>query len=97
MHQINTAWFNQRMRRVEMSQRRLARLLRCDAASVNRLLHGQRPMRLDEVETIAAHLGVDAADVLENVGVKLRRTCGTRAGRDAQVGGAFSAGHKRTM
>lgn len=45
---MNTKWFRDRLRGIELSQRGLAKLLDVDAAAVSYMLRGQRKMTLQE-------------------------------------------------
>jgi len=71
MDDMDTHWFKQRLDDRQLSQRGLARLIGCDAASVNRLVHGQRPLRFDEAEKLAPLLGVPVHEVIQRAGVEL--------------------------
>lgn len=68
---MDTRWFTGALAERQLSQRGLARLLGCDPSSVNRLVHGQRPLRLDEAEKLAPLLGVPTSEVIQRAGVEL--------------------------
>lgn len=77
MDNMDTRWFTNTLADRHLSQRRLAKLLGCDPASVNRLVHGQRALRFDEAETLAPLLGVTVSEVIQRAGVELERTGAT--------------------
>lgn len=68
---MDTRWFKTTLADRRLSQRRLAKLLGCDPASVNRLVHGQRALRFDEAEQLAPLLGVHVSEVIQRAGVDL--------------------------
>jgi transcriptional regulator with XRE-family HTH domain len=71
MRETDTTWFTETLASKKLSQRGLAKLLGCDPSSVNRLVHGQRAMRLEEAEKLAPLLGVPTYEVIKRAGVKL--------------------------
>ena len=71
MRETDTTWFTETLAGKKLSQRGLAKLLGCDPSSVNRLVHGQRAMRLDEAEKLAPLLGVPTYEIIKRAGVKL--------------------------
>jgi transcriptional regulator with XRE-family HTH domain len=71
---MDTRWFTGALADRQLSQRGLAKLLGCDAASVNRLVHGRRALRLDEAERLAPLLGVKVSEVIERAGIELGET-----------------------
>lgn len=71
MQQIDTSWFHQTLAAKQLSQRGLAKLLGCNAASVNRLVNGKRALRFDEAERLAAYLGVAVSDVISRAGISV--------------------------
>ncbi|MDQ8050701.1 helix-turn-helix transcriptional regulator [Luteibacter sp.] len=71
MRETDTTWFTEALASKKLSQRGLAKLLGVDPSSVNRLVHGQRAMRLDEAEKLAPLLGVPTVEVIKRAGVKL--------------------------
>lgn len=73
MDDMDTRWFTNTLADRHLSQRRLAKLLGCDPASVNRLVHGKRALRFDEAEQLAVFLGVDINDVLSHSGIPLEQ------------------------
>lgn len=68
---MNTKWFRDRLRGIELSQRGLAKLLDIDAAAVSYMLRGQRKMTLQEANRIAQILGVPASEVMRQAGIKV--------------------------
>lgn len=68
---MNTKWFRDRLRGIELSQRGLAKLLDVDAAAVSYMLRGQRKMTLQEANRIAQILGVPASEVMRQAGIKV--------------------------
>lgn len=81
MQNVDTDWFNQTMATKQLSQRGLAKLLGCNASSVNRLIHGRRPLRLDEAERLAVFLDTTVAQVLTHSGIKAASDSGVQATR----------------
>lgn len=71
MGDVDTNWFTDTLSAKRLSQRGLARLLGCNASSVNRLIHGRRPLRFDEAERLAKFLGVGVSDVISRAGVRV--------------------------
>lgn len=71
MAQIDARWFDNHLQDRRLSRRQLARLMGIDPASVYRLLHGIRPMRMDEAAQLANILGVPVGDVLEHAGLRM--------------------------
>lgn len=73
MQAIDTRWFTDTLAAKRLSQRGLGRLLGCNASSVNRLVNGKRPLRLEEAERLATFLGVDVSNVITHAGVSVDR------------------------
>lgn len=69
--QIDARWFDHHLQDRRMSRRQLARLMGIDPASVYRLLHGIRRMRMDEAAQLANILGVPVSDVIQHAGLPL--------------------------
>lgn len=88
---MDTRWFKQRLDDRQLSQRGLARLIGCDAASVNRLVHGQRPLRFDEAEKLAPLLGVPVQEVIQRAGVDLGDAAGAMTHLVGYIDGAGEA------
>lgn len=68
---MNTRWFRDRLKGIELSQRGLAKLLDVDAAAVSYMLRGKRKMTLNEANRIAQILGVPASEVMRQAGIKV--------------------------
>lgn len=69
---IDTLWFRDKIRdSLYVSQRRLAREMHLDPASLSLLLRGKRKMQLVEAEQLAQLLGVPLEEVLRHAGLKL--------------------------
>lgn len=68
---MNTRWFRDRLRSIELSQRGLAKLLDVDAAAVSYMLRGKRKMTLQEANRISQILGVPASEVMRQAGIKV--------------------------
>lgn len=68
---MNTIWFRDRLKAMELSQRGLAKMLDIDAAAVSYMLRGQRKMTLQEANRIAQILGVPASEVMRQAGIKV--------------------------
>lgn len=68
---MNTRWFRDRLKGIELSQRGLAKLLDVDAAAVSYMLRGKRKMSLAEANRIAQILGVPASEVMRQAGIKV--------------------------
>jgi len=68
---MNTRWFRDRLRGIELSQRGLAKLLDVDAAAVSYMLRGKRKMSMGEANRIAQILGVPASEVMRQAGIKV--------------------------
>lgn len=68
---MNTKWFRDRLRGIELSQRGLAKLLDVDAAAVSYMLRGKRKMTLVEANRISQILGVPASEVMRQAGIKV--------------------------
>lgn len=66
---MNTKWFRERLRDIELSQRGLAKLLDVDAAAVSYMLRGKRRMTLQEANRTAQILGVPASEVMRQAGI----------------------------
>ena len=68
---MNTKYFRDRLRDLELSQRGLAKMLNIDAAAVSYMLRGKRKMTLHEANRIAQILGVPASEVMRQAGIKV--------------------------
>ena len=68
---MNTRWFRDRLKGIELSQRGLAKLLDVDAAAVSYMLRGKRKMTLQEANRISQILGVPASEVMRQAGIKV--------------------------
>lgn len=66
---IDGRWFTSAMADRRISQRKLAKLMGVDPASIHRLLTGKRAMRMDEATNLSRLLGVPVADVLTHAGM----------------------------
>jgi transcriptional regulator with XRE-family HTH domain len=71
MSRIDARWFDTHLQERRLSRRQLARLMGIDPASVYRLLHGVRPMRMSEASQLANILGVPVGQVLEHAGLRV--------------------------
>lgn len=69
---IDRRWFTAAMSDQRISQRKLAKLMGVDPASIHRLLSGKRPMRMDEATQISRLLSVPVSDVLEHAGMNVK-------------------------
>lgn len=67
----NKTWFQDRLRNLGITQKRLASALHLDASGVSLLLAGKRKMKVEEAAEIAKLLSVPLEDVLLNAGVDL--------------------------
>lgn len=71
MQELDTHWFHDTLAAKRLSQRGLAKLLDCNASSVNRLINGKRAMRFEEAERLAVFLGVPVSDVISRAGISV--------------------------
>lgn len=78
---MDTHWFHDTLARKKLSQRGLARLLGCNAASVNRLVNGKRALRFDEAEQLSVYLGTDVAEILTRAGISVAPNSGVETTR----------------
>lgn len=67
----NFAWFTRLLRENRISQRELARRVGVDVGGLNRRLHGQLRLQMDEASRIAQVLHVPIDEILVNAGVAL--------------------------
>lgn len=70
MTKINTAWFKARLKDKGMSQRKLAKMLELDPASVSLTLRGKRELKMEEAVAVATLLGQPLDEVLLHAGVR---------------------------
>lgn len=68
---MNTKYFRNRLREIELSQRGLAKLLGIDAAAVSLMLRGKRKMALEEAKRVAEILGVSTLEVMREAGIEV--------------------------
>lgn len=66
---MNTTFFKDRLRDREITQRKLAQLLKLDPAAITLMLKGERRMQPKEAQTIAGLLGLPITQVLREAGV----------------------------
>lgn len=67
----NKTWFQDRLKSLGVTQKRLAAALQLDASGVSLLLSGKRRMKAEEAAEIARLLAVPLEDVLMNAGIDL--------------------------
>lgn len=91
MQAADTEWFRSIMEERRISQRGLAKLLGCNASSVNRLVNGKRPIRFDEAESLAVLLGTSVADVLSRAGIEMDEAQGVESRLVGYIDGAGEA------
>lgn len=68
---FDRAWFDRRLKDREVSQRQLAKHMGCDAASINRLWNGLRPLRTEEAAGLASVLNVSVSEIFSRAGVSM--------------------------
>lgn len=66
---MNTIWFKHRLKDRDISQRKLAQLLKLDPAAITLMLKGERRMQPAEAQVIADLLRVPLTEVLREAGV----------------------------
>lgn len=66
---INTAWFQERLYALEISQTKLGEAMGLDKGAVSLLLRGKRKMSVHEAGQIASVFGVPVDEVLRQAGV----------------------------
>lgn len=69
---MNTAFFRNRLRDRQITQRKLATALGLDPAAVTLMLKGQRRIRSEEAQKIADLLGLPITEVLREAGIPIR-------------------------
>lgn len=67
---VNDKWFRDQLKRMNVSQREVARLLGINQAVISHMFNGTRKMPLDEVPKWAKILGVPESDILTNAGIQ---------------------------
>lgn len=70
-HYINTRFFKSRLHASGLTQAGLAKTLGVDPSAMSALFSGCRPLRLDEVMTVANYLKCTPEEVLQNIGIQL--------------------------
>lgn len=68
---LDEKWFRDQIARAQYSLRGFARALNWDPNTLSRLLTRERRLQLDEVEKVAALLGVPKLEVLAKAGLKV--------------------------
>lgn len=71
MGEINTEWFQDRLKAIKLSQRQLAKKIGIDAAAVSYTLNGKRKMTMDEAKKIADVLLVPVTEVMRQAGIEV--------------------------
>lgn len=69
---MNTLFFRARLRDRDISQRKLASLLKLDPASISLMLRGQRRMQPAEAQQIADILGLSVVEVMREAGMPIK-------------------------
>lgn len=77
MTEINTRWFQDRIEDRGLSQRKLAKLMGLDPASVSLMLNGKRKMSMPEAASLSTLLGIPLEDVIFNAGLPRPRDEGS--------------------
>ena len=66
---FDSEWFKDRLHRERKSQRELADALGIDKATAHNIIHGKRPLRLDEVSSFARFLNSSPIEILTHAGL----------------------------
>lgn len=74
---MNTLFFKNRLKDRDISQRKLATLLKLDPAAITLMLKGERRMQPAEAKVIAELLGLPITQVLREAGVPVTEDVGT--------------------
>lgn len=69
---IDTNWFKNRLRDIEMSQKEFARQMGMDPAAISLALRAKRKILITEAVSMAKILRVSVDEVLERAGLDLR-------------------------
>jgi transcriptional regulator with XRE-family HTH domain len=69
---FDRAWFQNRLKAVEVSQRQLAKHLGIDPASVTQTFKGERELKIEEAKKIAEVLKVGMNEVLRRAGIDVK-------------------------
>lgn len=69
---VDRDWFRDRLKDIEMSQRKLAKHLDLDPAAVTLMLRGERRMTTAEAQQIASLFAVPVTEILRRAGVDVR-------------------------
>ena len=68
---MNTLFFKNRLRDRDISQRKLAQLLKLDPAAITLMFRGERRMQPSEAKVIAELLGLPITQVLREAGIEV--------------------------
>lgn len=68
---MNTQWFRDRLQDLQLSQRKLAKMLAIDPAAASLMLRGKRRMTSREAHQISTILGVPLNEVMRQAGIEV--------------------------
>lgn len=72
-HKVNVDWFKTQLKRVGLSQNKMAEILGISQPTVSHFFAGRRSMQLDEASKWALALKVPMEEVLTNSGIKVAK------------------------
>lgn len=72
MQAVNKLWFQNQLQSSQITQRKMAKVLRLDPSAVSLILQGKRGIKLSEATELARLFGVPLEDVLVAAGIRMQ-------------------------
>ena len=69
---MDTAWIKRLMKKTKVTQIDLGKAIGRDRSVISRIITGEQPLKLNEVETFARKLGVPKPEMLRRAGLDLK-------------------------
>lgn len=89
---MNTGFFRNRLKDRDITQRKLASMLKLDPASVSLMLRGQRRMQPAEAQQLADILGLNVTEVMREAGLPIKE-----GRREVPIAGSVDAHGRVTL
>lgn len=84
---VNAKWFKDQLKRRNLSQREVARILDINQAVISHMFKGTRKMPLEEVPKWAKVLGVPESDILTNAGIQSSTAAALSGSANLEISG----------
>lgn len=76
MPEIDEGWFSERMRELNLTQRKISEMTGINRSTLNRLFNGTRPWKTQWTADVARALGVPVSEFMQRIGTEVTRGVG---------------------